>query len=302
MSAIRDDEVQLRRLLGVLSPYARDVLLIGGWVPTLYARYGSDAPWPTRNSLTLELDVAVPGSGITAAHRPLLAELMTAAGLIPHPNAPISPAGAPVWVGDITSGAMIEFLMPHRGPHRAKPAAQAVIGQRGIAALPLHGVALLWRAPRWLELSGTPAIHVRVPALGMYVLNKATTFAQRVPPTGERRNPKQGKDLVYLHDCALAGSAVVQAIIQDIAAGCDEDAQQQPDIPRVSDAVNKAVSHLEGIADGRFAPAMEEATLLLSERDDLSATAARAKLRGALDDLHDILAPFRSPAPIVDWD
>ncbi len=295
MSSLHSDEFELRRLLRQLAPYAADILLIGGWVPTLYARYGPAGEWATRPSRTLELDVAVPGEGIAPAQRPLLVEVLRAAGLAPEHEPSAPQTGAAVWIGDTTSGAMIEFLMPKSGPHRGVTRPQSVNGQPGLTAVPLVGLDLLWRAPDWLQLYGTPEVTVQVPALGMYVLNKAMTFPLRVPRAGERINPKQGKDLVYLHDCALAGPTIVRSIVHDVEVRCTQDAALPLGSPSVRDAVDKAISNLELVQRGNFSDGMEEAAMQLSERERVTVTTARATLLGALGDLCDVLQPFRSP-------
>jgi len=295
MSEVQADEHELRRLLRQLAPYAADFLLIGGWVPTLYARYGPAGAWATRPSRTLELDVALRAGGIPAEQRPLLADVLRAAGLEPERDPTETQTGAAVWIGDTISGAKIEFLTPQHGPHRGVAQPQSVSGQPGVTAAPLVGLEVLWREPQWLQLSGKPAVAVQVPALGMYVLNKAMTFPLRVPRAGERVNPKQGKDLVYLHDCALAGTTIVRSIVHDVEVRRAYDAALPLGSPLVRDAVDKAISNLEFVQRGNFSDGMEAAAEQLSERDGMTVATANATLLGALGDLCDILQPLRSP-------
>lgn len=298
MSAVPSDERGLRRLLQQLAPYAADFLVIGGWVPTLYARYGSAGRWATRPSRTLELDVALPAAGVPAEQRPLLVEVLRAAGLAPEHESMAPQSSAAAWSGDPTSGAMIEFLMPQRGPRRGVARPQSVTGQPGLMAVPLVGLELLWRTPHWMQLPGTPDVSLQVPALGMYVLNKAMTFPLRVPRTGERINPKQGKDLVYLHDCALAGPRIVQSIVHDIEVRYAEDAALPLGAALVRNAVDKAISNLELSQCGNFSAGLEDAAGQLSERERITLTTARATLLGALADLCEILLPMRS---LAEW-
>jgi hypothetical protein len=291
---MNSDEYELRRLLQELTPYAADIMLIGGWVPTLYARYGPAGAWKTRPSRTQELDVAIPHTGILAAERPLLVHVLKAAGLTPSEESSTASDGSAVWTGATETGAMIEFLMPHQGPLRGN-APTAVKGQPGLMAVPLIGLDLLWRAPRWIEISNTPLLRVQVPALGMYLLNKAVTFPYRQPRRGELVNPKQGKDLVYLHDCAMAGEAVVRSIMADITMGCSSDADLPNGSPTVGQAIDKTISNLELALSGNFQRGWEQAVEQLSERERMEKVTADATLRGALTDLCDILQPLRSP-------
>lgn len=290
------DEAPLRHVLGVLAPYTEDFLLIGGWVPTLYARYGPAGVWDTRTSQTFELDVALPALGIPPASRPLMATILAGAGLTPDAHASAS-GGAAVWVGARESGEKIEFLMPDTGPFSRRSSPRPVRDQPGVAAMPLVGVEMMWRSSRWLALRGSPEQRVRVPTLGAYVLNKAITFAKRVPSFADGTNPKQGKDMVYLHDCARAGRPVVDSIIADVREACAEDAHVPSSAPRTRDAVDMAIGNLEGIAAGLFARGMDNAATELAVRDALSEVRARAQITGALDDLREVLTPFRSPPP-----
>ena len=53
-------ERSLFRVLGVLKPYLDDIVLIGGWVPHLYRRFGGFRDWKGEISLTSEVDILVP--------------------------------------------------------------------------------------------------------------------------------------------------------------------------------------------------------------------------------------------------
>jgi hypothetical protein len=290
------DEAPLRHLLGVLAPYAEDFLLIGGWVPTLYARYGPAGVWATRTSRTFELDLVLPALGIPPASRPLIATILAGAGLAPDAYANAS-GGAAVWVGASDSGEKIEFLVPDTGPFSRRSSPRPVRHQPGVTAMPLVGVELLWRASRWLTLRGAPEQRVRVPSIGAYVLNKAITFSKRVPSFADGTNPKQGKDLVYLHDCALAGRPIIASVIEDVREACADDEHLSSSAPRMRDAVDIAIGNLEGIAAGRFARGMDHAATELAVRDAMSEVRARAEITGALDDLREVLTQFRSPPP-----
>lgn len=48
-SGERDQEQAFRRVLWLLRGYLPDLVIIGGWVPYLYKRFGGD-PWKGRQS------------------------------------------------------------------------------------------------------------------------------------------------------------------------------------------------------------------------------------------------------------
>lgn len=52
-------EAAFRRIVLQLRPYLDDLVIIGGWVPYLYRRYGGLGTWATGISLTAEVDVLI---------------------------------------------------------------------------------------------------------------------------------------------------------------------------------------------------------------------------------------------------
>ncbi|HET6763556.1 MAG TPA: hypothetical protein VFH27_07780, partial [Longimicrobiaceae bacterium] len=58
MSASRF-EPAFHGIVSELRPYLDDVVIIGGWVPYLYKRYGGLTSWQANTSLTAEVDVLV---------------------------------------------------------------------------------------------------------------------------------------------------------------------------------------------------------------------------------------------------
>lgn len=106
-------EGALRRVLWELAPYLDDVVVIGGWVPYLYSRYGGFAEWRGSTSLTAEVDVLV-DRPLPPGEREPIAELLLRAGFRRTEGS----HGSAVWVGDLKAGEKIEFLVPHTGTSR----------------------------------------------------------------------------------------------------------------------------------------------------------------------------------------
>jgi len=294
-------------VLRIVQPYLRELVLIGGWVPYLHQQYGTFRDWGAGLSLTTELDMLVVGCALPADGRPPLAELLLAAGLEPETlrqrgRIPPSPPGAAVWVGSPGTGEAIEFLVAHTGPLRRDNTPAPVTGQSGIAAIMLPDLALLERHTTTVQIplqqsasSGAmaedrDAVTVRIPMLGAYLLNKAVTFPKRTPRAGERINPKRGKDLLYLRDLTAAGTAVIDAIAEDIRSMLRDDGNQ------VQSVVDAAASHLEAIVRGAYAEGISRAAEMLIEREPGRPTLdARSDVLGYLTDLFDLLESFRSP-------
>ena len=103
-------EQALRRVLWALRPYLPDLIVIGGWVPHLYRRYGGFSDWKSRLSGTAEVDVLV-ADGMDASSRPPLADILDAAGFR------CDDQGA-VWENGLGTGERIEFFVPHEGTAR----------------------------------------------------------------------------------------------------------------------------------------------------------------------------------------
>ena len=52
-------ERAFQRIVFELRPYLDEIVIIGGWVPYLYKRYGGFESWQSETSLTAEVDVLV---------------------------------------------------------------------------------------------------------------------------------------------------------------------------------------------------------------------------------------------------
>ena len=190
-------EQGLRRILWALRDYLDDLMVIGGWVPHLYRRYGGFAEWRSDLSRTAEVDVLVPAT-LVPGGRPLVSALLHDAGFRPATEG----NSAAVWENDPATGERIEFLVQHQGTARQIGRPRSLLGQERLAAIPLTDMDLMMRHTTTLHIpvtiaSGESVLAVRVPTLGAYIATKATTFAKRQPVLVEGRastNPKAAKD------------------------------------------------------------------------------------------------------------
>lgn len=273
-------EAAFRRIVLQLRPYLDDLVIIGGWVPYLYRRYGGLGTWATGISLTAEVDVLI-DRPFPPAGRPTIPEILRQAGFRPTEGQ----GGSAVWTGDIQAGEMIEFLMPHQGTARGEGAVIPVADQNGMGAIPLGGLELMRRFKRQLTIpiittGGTTDLEIWLPTLGAYVVNKASTYARRQAVQTEG-NPKRVKDLLYLRDLMAAGVEVVEQIEADLAVIAGDQGEEQ---------VRSAQSTLYLAIGGAYQRLLPEVARMLVERESaLSVDAALADIRGHLTDLVEIL-------------
>lgn len=277
-------EAPLRRILFELEPYLGDLVIIGGWVPYLYKRYGGFTSWNTGTTRTDEVDVLI-NPPLYSDGRPTIPEILSRARFEPSGGG----GGLAVWMGDIGSGEKLEFLVPHRGVARAEGNIVAVEGQPGIAAIPLWGLELLWRFKQRLRIpittvEGASGLEIWLPTLGAYVVSKATTYARRDASRPEAAS-KRAKDLLYLRDLLAAGDDVVARIGSDL----DEIALASPQ--KVwSQHLRGARNMLRLAIDGANERILPEVAQMLVEREPShTLDRALADVKGHLTDLVDII-------------
>lgn len=279
-------EPAFRQIIIALRPYLEDVVLIGGWVPFLYRKYGGFMDWRSRISRTGELDVLVIPP-LATGQRPTLQEVLTNAGF-----RPVEQTGGAVWQAEPERGEVIEFLVPHEGTARQVGRVTSVSGQPGIGGIALPDLDLLSRYALELELpiaarGGTlTSIRIRVPTLGAYLTAKAATFFQRrQTPLGSSEDDsedKRAKDLLYIRDLMAAGPDVTSRITSDLAELRKSKEGQS--------WVRYAANQLALLLRGRDQTLPDEAAAMLAERDSRSVETARADLTGHLTDAREMLA------------
>jgi hypothetical protein len=106
----KTDLLSLLKAIEVLAPYLDEIVIVGGWVPFLYNRYGQ---MPSAHPLlrTMDIDVVVPRR-VKERGRPTIDELLLRAGY----EARIYGSDVPVVKYELTSPVTeIEFLTPEIG-------------------------------------------------------------------------------------------------------------------------------------------------------------------------------------------
>lgn len=267
-------------MLAVLEPYLMDVVLIGGWVPELYRRYGGFDRWLGMGNLTREADMLLPSNIFAAKDREPIATLLQRAGLDPIGD---SGSGAAVWRQAKGGGEEIEFMVPH---NLAAENPVTVIGQPGLAAISLPRVEILERHSRVLRIPADrafSAIDVRIPLIGAFVLNKAMTFADRPPDPGSTSSPKRGKDLVYLYDLMSAGPEVAERVRVELR-------EMKHSNPNIALELRLALTRLKSLLRSPGEGDWVTATASLAEANPgMQAATARSELEGRLTDLTQLI-------------
>jgi hypothetical protein len=278
-------ERALRRIIFELRPYLDEIVIIGGWVPYLYKRYGGFSWWNSNISLTAEVDVLV-DRPLPPGERPSIPELLRRADFRPSEEE----GGLAVWEGDVQAGEKIEFLVPHEGIGRQAGTVVPVTAQEGMGAIPLEGVEFMRNFKQKLAIpvatdGGEQPLEIWVPTLGAYSVNKASTFSGRREHTGGG-NPKRAKDLLYLRDLMAAGPEIVDRIESDLA----EMIRRRDTRRRAQERIRYARNTLELALTGALRRILPEVASMLVEREPAFAhETALADIQGHLADLVDVL-------------
>jgi hypothetical protein len=179
-------EQGLLRLLRTLEPYADDIVLVGGWVPFVYARHldlADRVPLFTR-----DIDLAVPRR--LATRQRGVDAILKDAGLDLHFKSLQVPPSVS-YTGALDGVEVeVEFLTAEpgnrEGPREVQP---------GLSATGLHYVELLTEASLAIDvvLAGEPT-RVRVPSPASFIVQKGLVFLRRP------RLEKRAKDLYYIFE------------------------------------------------------------------------------------------------------
>lgn len=205
MEVSEKDLLSLVKTLEVLTPYLDEIVIIGGWVPFLYRKYGqilSRHP----SVRTTEIDVAVP-TRVEERGRPTINELLLSEGY-----------GTTLYGSDFTVvkyvlaslGAEIEFLTPEVG----RPGREVRTVQRGLAAQSLRYLNILLDHTKEIKISDNLSgqdidLVVKVPSPGAFVYQKGLVLPRRRPS-------KRPKDLYYIFDILDSPGESRDSILREI--------------------------------------------------------------------------------------
>jgi hypothetical protein len=273
----------LTRVLWELRAYLPDLVIIGGWVPFLFRRYGGFSTWRLDVPFTTEVDVLV-DSPLPRVGNASIPQLLRQAGF--ESEGRTDPAA--VWTKAPEVGEKVEFLITHRGTAHQLGRVVPVGDQNGLGAVSLEGLQLLrthttlLSVPLGAHAGQHQEADVRVPLLGAYVVNKASTFPRRPSRPGDITNPRRAKDLLYLRDLMAAGDEVVETIEEDLRRMVGSEPSSRSDL-------RTARNNLALALGPAFGGAISEASEAVVERSGSSPEVAVQDVRGYLTDLLEIL-------------
>ena len=210
MEASKTDLLSLLKAIEVLAPYLDEIVIVGGWVPFLYHRYGQ-RPSPHPLLRTMDIDVVVPRH-VEERERPSIDELLSRAGY----EARIYGSDVPVIKYELTSPVTeIEFLTPEVG----KPGKAALTVQRGLIAQALRYLQILLENTKKMEISDTIDgsdinLVVTVPSPGAFIYQKGLTLS----PSSRRTPAKVDKDLYYIFSLMDSSKELRDSIPAEISS------------------------------------------------------------------------------------
>ncbi|MGD0855741.1 MAG: GSU2403 family nucleotidyltransferase fold protein [Dehalococcoidia bacterium] len=190
MDVSESDLLSLLKTLDTLKPYLNDIVIVGGWVPFLYRKYGAI---PSRHPAvrTVDIDIAVhhqvPDKGRTT-----IDELLTKAGYTTRMYG--SNSGAVKYELD-TPPTEIEFITPEIGKSRE----ESITVQSGLIAQALRYLDIPLNNFRQIMINEHQSglifsATVKIPTLAAFVFQKSLIAPLR------RNNYKEAKDLYYIFD------------------------------------------------------------------------------------------------------
>jgi len=200
------DLIALLRTLEVLKPYLNEIVVVGGWVPFLYRKYG-ELPSHHLSIRTMDIDLAVPRK-LDECGRPTIDDLLSRAGYA------VDFYGAEISIVKYRldfPAAKVEFITPEVG----RPGKVSVKVQQGLTAQALRYVQILLENTAEIRITETlPDLDVdlivRLPSPGAFVYQKGLTLSRRHP------KDKVSKDLYYIFDFLDSSIELRNSILIDI--------------------------------------------------------------------------------------
>ncbi len=240
MEVTDKDLAALYKALEVIKPYLGQIVLVGGWVPAIYRRYGNlRSRHPSIR--TTDIDIAVPRK-LQDSGLPTLDNLLTEAG---YKIDIVGSNGGAVKYELAAPPSQIEFITPEVG----KPGKPSISVQNGLKAQALRYVEILLDNTRQILVHEHKAdtnikATVNLPSPAAFIFQKALTLPDR--------RSKQAKDLYYIFDLVDSTPEMMEEVVVEM-----KDIQ----IGYARNWARKAVSNLEKYfpVSGGQGPALLEA-------------------------------------------
>lgn len=196
--------LSLLRTLEVLQPYLGEIVIVGGWVPFLYRKYGH-VPSRHPSVRTIDIDVVVPRR-LEENGRPTIDVLLSRAG---YEGRMLGPSLGVVKYELADPVTELEFLTPEVG----RPGPAVISVQSGLNAQALRYLQIILDNTEKIRINEVISgrnvnMVIRVPSPGAFIYQKGLTLPQR--------KSKISKDLYYIFDMVDSSEEMRNLIPEEI--------------------------------------------------------------------------------------
>ncbi|MEO9037930.1 MAG: GSU2403 family nucleotidyltransferase fold protein [Gemmatimonadaceae bacterium] len=191
------DFAALARLLDVLRPWRKNLVVIGGWAHWLY-RLHDKSNRPSYQTLqTKDVDLAF---SLTSPPDGDIGAALKRADFHERLSGDHVPPVTRYQLGDGDLGFYAEFLVPLSGSATKRDGTpDATVAEAGVTAQKLRHLEILLQSPWTVIVDAKAGLPVRAP-LHLQIANPVTFIAQKLLIHGERDSRKQAHDVLYIHD------------------------------------------------------------------------------------------------------
>jgi len=211
VNAIEGVDHQLLATLTALGDYLEDMVLVGGWVPSIYSlMWPSERPISPRR--TFDVDAAVQ-AGLPVRGGSRLDAQLERQGYVVHLGGISGPA-AQAFVNSENEDLLdIEFLCPLAGAGQVS----TLQIQEGVVAQALRYLNILLDNAIPVALGGqlrggdAVKLRIRVPTPGAFIYHRGLAFVER------NRPQMRGKDLYYVYEIWINHPRLQDDIVRQIA-------------------------------------------------------------------------------------
>ena len=202
MAEFSEDRTSFARVVSALSPYLSDLVFVGGWAHRLLALHELASPLGFQPLMTADTDIATPK--LLRARGPSIRELLQKHGFKEKLSGDETPPISEYRLGEEEGSLYVEFLSPQSGgPNKRDGSPDATVGIAGITAQKLKYLDVLFMHPWSVQLNDANGYPLGKDGVAVKVPNPAAYLMQKVLVLPERKQSKQPKDVLYIHDTIL---------------------------------------------------------------------------------------------------
>jgi hypothetical protein len=205
------DRAAFAKVVTALRPYLGEVVFVGGWAHQLHTLHELASPLDFQPLTTADADVAAPAD--LRIRGPSIRELLQRNGFEEALSGDENPPVSEYRLGGAEGSLYVEFLAPRSGSAtRRGGSPDATVSVAGISAQKLKYLEILLLEPWAVQLNesngyplGKDGLAVRIPNAAAYLMHKVLVLK-------ERKDAKQPKDVLYIHDTLRIFSAALEQL------------------------------------------------------------------------------------------